>query len=119
MITAVMSDVWRVRFTRAELTVPPWPMPGMAEVCAGWQTWLAESGLEPGTPFLVSPLLEYDVALNGFFLEPAMRASAVTTQAGYARDLAAFLSFLWSARGKRSWRDATEADHVAYLVWRR
>ncbi len=32
---------------------------------------------------------------------------------------AAFLSFLHRARGGRSWRDATEADHVAYLVWRR
>ncbi|MFF0256909.1 tyrosine-type recombinase/integrase [Micromonospora zamorensis] len=119
MITAVTSPVWRVLFTRTELIVPPSPMHGMAEVCAGWPTWLAESGLEPGMPFLVSPSLEYDVALNGFFLDPAMRAAAVTTQAGYARDLAAFLSFLWSARGKRSWRDATEPDHVAYLVWRR
>jgi site-specific recombinase XerD len=26
---------------------------------------------------------------------------------------------LWSARGGRSWRDATEADHAAYLYWRR
>ncbi|MET8358886.1 site-specific integrase [Micromonospora sp. NPDC005171] len=119
MITAVTSPVWRVLFRRAELIVPPSPIHGMAEVCAGWPAWLAESGLEPGTPFLVSPSLEYDVALNGFFLDPAMRAAAVTTQAGYARDLAAFLSFLWSARGKRSWRDATESDHVAYLVWRR
>jgi len=48
-----------------------------------------------------------------------MLASAWTTQAGYARDLVAFLSFLHRARGGRSWRDATEADHVAYLLWRR
>jgi hypothetical protein len=47
-----------------------------------------------------------------------MIGAAKTTQAGYARDLAAFLSFLWSARERRSWRDATETDHLAYLVWR-
>jgi site-specific recombinase XerD len=37
-----------------------------------------------------------------------MVASAWNTQAGYARDLAAFLTFLWSAREGR-----------AYLYWRR
>jgi site-specific recombinase XerD len=119
MIASVTSPLWRVRFTRVELPVPPSPLPVIAEACAGWPAWLAESGIEPGTPFLVSPSLEYDVVLNGFFQEPPMRAAATTTQAGYARDLAAFLSFLWSARDRRSWWDATEADHLAYLVWRR
>ena len=95
------------------------PLPWMAQVCVDWPEWLTESGVEPGTPFLVSPLFEFDVALNAFFQEPAMRATAATTQAGYARNVAAFLSFLWSARCRRSWRDATEDDHVAYLVWRR
>ncbi|MDM4783287.1 MULTISPECIES: site-specific integrase [unclassified Micromonospora] len=119
MITAVSIPVWRVRFTHAELPVPSSPLPGMARVCADWPGWLAQSGVEPGTPFLVSPSFEFDVVLNGFFQEPAMRAAAATTQSGYARNVAAFLSFLWSARGGRSWRDATEDDHVAYLVWRR
>ena len=41
------------------------------------------------------------------------------TQVGYARDIAGFLTFLWSSRGKRSWRDAAESDHLAYLYWRR
>jgi integrase len=80
---------------------------------------LADAEVEAGTPFLLSPLLEYDVILNGFFQQLVMKGSAKTTQAGYARDLAAFLSFLWSARDGRSWRDATQADHLAYLVWRR
>lgn len=71
------------------------------------------------TPFLLSPSLEYDVLLNGFFQSVGMVASAWNTQAGYARDLAAFLTFLWSAREGRSWREATEADHRAYLFWRR
>lgn len=52
--------------------------------------------------------------LNAFFRAPVMRTKARTTQHGYARDLAAFLSFLHAARG-RGWRDATEADHLAYL----
>ncbi|WP_428837560.1 site-specific integrase [Streptomyces olivaceiscleroticus] len=43
----------------------------------------------------------------------------VKTRFGYARDLAAFLAFLWSARGRKGWRDAVEEDHLAYLVWRR
>ncbi|WP_246595263.1 site-specific integrase [Actinoplanes auranticolor] len=119
MITAVSDPVWRVRFTRAELPVPSSPLPGMAQFCAAWPGWLAESGVEPGTPFLVSPSFGFDVVLNGFFREPTMRAAAATTQSGYARNVAAFLSFLWSARDRRSWRDASEDDHLAYLVWRR
>ncbi|WP_410580327.1 tyrosine-type recombinase/integrase [Amycolatopsis sp. lyj-108] len=48
-----------------------------------------------------------------------MQDAPKNTSNGYARDLAAFLNFLWRARGEKSWRDATEADHLAYLVWRR
>jgi site-specific recombinase XerD len=48
-----------------------------------------------------------------------MAQRAPLTRQGYARDLAAFLSFLCSAGGRRSWRDASETDHLAYLVWRR
>ncbi|AQU70252.1 hypothetical protein BBN63_32800 [Streptomyces niveus] len=76
-------------------------------------------GLEVGTPFLISPLFEYDVVLNGFFQSPGMRMRAVNTQFGYARDLAAFLTFLWASRRRKGWRDAVEEDHLAYLVWRR
>ena len=84
-----------------------------------WSDWLAREGLLPGTPFLISPTAEYDVVLNGFFRDARMVTSARRTQEGYARDLAAFLNFLWLARGQRSWRDAGEADHLAYLQWRR
>jgi hypothetical protein len=48
-----------------------------------------------------------------------MIGSAWNTQAGYARDLATFLTFLWSSRDGKSWREATEADHTGYLIWRR
>ncbi|MFE6164984.1 hypothetical protein ACFQ7F_39430 [Streptomyces sp. NPDC056486] len=33
----------------------------------GRAEWLREVGLEPGSPFLISPDFEYDVVLNGFF----------------------------------------------------
>ena len=61
----------------------------------------------------------YDVALNAFFCSADMLRCAPLTQQGYARDLAAFLTFLWSGRAGRGWRDATAEDHSAYLVWRR
>jgi hypothetical protein len=115
----VINSQWLVRFVRAEVPEPVAPLPFVAGLPAGWPEWLTESGLEVGTPFLVSPSLEYDVVLNEFFRHPTMAGAARTTQAGYARDLAAFLSFLWSARKRRSWRDAVEDDHLAYLAWRR
>ena len=48
-----------------------------------------------------------------------MLCRAWNTQDGYARDLKAFLNFLWHNRNRASWRDATTADHLAYLGWRR
>ncbi len=72
-----------------------------------------------GTPFLVSPSLEYDVELNRFFHRPTLLGAPWNTQAAYARDIAQFLNFLWASRCEKSWRDVTEADHLAYLVWRR
>ena len=80
--------------------------------------WLADEAIAPGTPFLLSPVFEYDVDLNAYFTEE-LATSAPKTQEASARDLAAFLTFLWRSRGGRSWRDATEDDHRAYLNWRR
>jgi hypothetical protein len=57
--------------------------------------------------------------LNSFFLSGDMLCRAWNTQDGYARDLKAFLNFLWHNRNRVSWRDTTTADHLAYLVWRR
>ena len=84
-----------------------------------WAWWRDQADIPVGTPFLISPEFEYDVALNAFFCCASMVGSARTTQGGYAQDLAKFLTFLWTARGRRLWRDATEADHTAYLYWRR
>jgi site-specific recombinase XerD len=110
---------WLVRFTPAELPSPAEPFPFVAVLPGDWVGWLRRAEVVARTPFLLSPSLEYDVVLNAFFQRAGMVASAWNTQAGYARDLAAFLTFLWSAREGRSWREATEADHRAYLYWRR
>ena len=48
-----------------------------------------------------------------------MLGHAWNTQDGYARDLKAFLNFLWRNRNRTSCRDATAADHLAYPAWRR
>ena len=95
------------------------PRPFVRDLPVDWAQWRRQEQVQPGTPFLLSPELEYDVCLNEFFRSVGMVASAITTQEGYARDLASFLTFLWSARERQSWRDATEADHLAYLFWRR
>src|SRR5215472_9016359 len=116
---AVVTGRWRVCLT------PAAPRTSAAEALCerswleGWDDWLRRADLLPGTPFLISPEFEYDVALNGFFLDVPMAGRSPRTQEGYARDLAAFLNFLWLARGGRSWRDASAADHLAYLQWRR
>ena len=94
-------------------------LPFVGALPDGLDEWLDEGGIAEGTPFLVSPLFEYDVDLNGFFRGLRMAAAPRATRNGYALDLAKFLTFLWVGRGGRSWRDATEDDHVAYLVWRR
>ena len=84
-----------------------------------WVEWREAAAIPPKTPFLLSPNFDYDVALNSFFLSGDMLCRAWNTQDGYARDLKAFLNFLWHNRNRASWRDATTADHLAYLGWRR
>ena len=110
----------QVRLTPARLPSPGKPRSFVADLpCGEWGDWLVQSGLRPGTPYLLSPDYVYDVELNEFFQDVRMLASASNTQVAYARDIAGFLTFLWSCRGKRSWRDAAESDHLAYLYWRR
>jgi site-specific recombinase XerD len=90
----------------------------LAALEGSWQEWARSAGIPPGTPYLISPALIYDVELNEFFYSADMLGCRSATRLGYARDLAAFLSFLHRSRGGRGWRDATEDDHTAYLVWR-
>ncbi|MFG2989289.1 tyrosine-type recombinase/integrase [Streptomyces sp. NPDC048257] len=116
----MIVNAWRVRATMDEVELPRDGVRFDARLLTdGRAEWLREIGLDPGTPFLLSPAFEYDIVLNRFFQSPGMRMHAVNTQFGYARDLAAFLTFLWVSRGGKGWRDATDADHLAYLVWRR
>lgn len=114
-----MKIGWRVRYVLAELPEPVSPLPFVSELPGDWPGWLKEDGVVVGTPFLISPSFEYDVELNAFFRSVEMVGDAWNTQVGYARDVMAFLDFLWTSRDERSWRDATEADHTAYLAWRR
>ena len=114
----MITKRWNVRLTPAALPSPTQPMTFVADLPDDWEGWLRHEDVVPGTPYLLSPSYEYDLVLNDFFQSVGMVASAANTQIGYARDLAAFLTFLFAARG-RSWREATEADHRAYLYWRR
>ncbi len=81
--------------------------------------WLDERDVPEGTPYLISPALEYDIDLNRYFLAPVMAGAAQNTRLAAAGDLCRFLRFLDQCRGGRSWRDAGEDDHAAYLYWRR
>lgn len=107
-----------MHFVPHELPEPVVPLPFVSLLPDGWDDWLKAGEVPVGTPFLMSPRLEYDVQLNEFFRSPGMMGAAWNTQAGYARDVSAFLTFLWASREK-SWRDATERDHLAYGYWRR
>ncbi|MFE0023321.1 tyrosine-type recombinase/integrase [Amycolatopsis sp. NPDC059021] len=112
----MIMNRWRVAVTPAEV-------PGLVDVRPGWvsdwSSWLRTAEVAPGMPFLVSPRFEYDVRLNGFFRSPRMWSSSPRTQVGYARDLAAFLTFVWTARGVTRWDAVSDKDHLAYLYWRR
>jgi integrase len=81
--------------------------------------WLDERDVPDGSPFLISAALEYDIDLNRYFLAPVMAGAAQNTRLAAAGDLCRFLRFLDECRGGRSWRDAGEDDHAAYLYWRR
>lgn len=72
-----------------------------------------------GTPFLLSPSFSYDRELNEFFYSADMLSMRMSTRVGYAGDLVMFFNFLYRGRGVVDWRDATETDHRAYLLWRR
>jgi len=118
----VDHGLWHVELTKRGVPglsglLPELVAPG--SVLDGVEGWLDERDIPDRLPFLVSPTLEYDSVLNGYFLTPTMVGAAENTQLAAAGDLCRFLNFLWSARGKSSWQDATEADHVAYLYWRR
>ena len=116
----VTRSRWHVRFTATELpqsrSLPSTDDNLHAEA---WPDWLRRTRQTPGTPFLLSPSFDYDPDLNDFFRSAAMSTMASTTQVGYARDIASFLTFVNHVNSQRLWRDVSEDDHLTYLHWRR
>lgn len=110
----MINDHWRVCFTRRDL--PDGAKFG--EWLEDWDDWLDQADIVEDTPYLLSPTFEYDVELNTYFHSPLMQGKPWNTLAAHARDMAGFFTFLWTARDQRGWRDATEADHLAYKAWR-
>ena len=109
---------WQLCYFPAELPTPSTPH-SFSALTTDWAKWREVAAIPARTPFLLSPTLDYDVELNNFFLSGDMLCRTWNTQDGYARDLKAFLNLLWHNRNRASWRDATTADHFAYLVWSR
>jgi site-specific recombinase XerD len=105
---------WRVGFTRRDLPSGS----AFGEWLDDWDGWLDRADVVEDTPYLLSPMFDYDVELNSFFVSAQMRGKPWNTLAAYARDMAGFFTFLWAARGQRGWRDAAESDHLAYKSWR-
>jgi site-specific recombinase XerD len=122
VVVLVVRGRWRIELTRRGARRLSTLLPGVGDLPAELEdldAWLDGEDIPDGTPFLVSPSLEYDVDLNGYFLRSALIGGAWNTQIAAARDICRFLDFLWLARGGRSWREAAEADHDAYVYWRR
>lgn len=110
---------WSLHSTSIELPVPEHLPNALGTLPQDRRSWLTKAGIPEGTPFLLSPTLEYDFHLNRFFYAAEMLASSPHTRLAYARDLAGFLTFLESSRGVRDWRNANSQDHEAHLIWRR
>lgn len=111
---------WHVRTTAAELLRSDFsPTSHSVSYTDDWTDWLRDTRQTAGTPFLLSPNFDYDAELNDFFRATAMVTMAATTQIGYARDLANFLTFVNHVDPDRRWRDVTDEDHLSYLHWRR
>lgn len=86
---------------------------------AEWERWLDDLGIPDGTPYLLSPSFVYDVHLNAYFHRVDLLEGPLNSQFNRASALERFLNFLHRNRGGKGWRDATEADHLAYHHWRR
>lgn len=113
------KHVWRLHQVRAVLPLATLPGVVGSDFPSDWTQWRTAQGIPVGTPYLIAPTCEYDVQLNAFFYSVDMLGARLSTRVGYARDLKGFLDFLYFGRDGRTWRDATEEDHRAYLIWRR
>ncbi|MGW0908117.1 tyrosine-type recombinase/integrase [Streptomyces sp. NPDC002853] len=84
-----------------------------------WECWLDDLGIPDGTPYLLSPGFVYDVHVNAYFHRVDFLGGPLNSQLNRASALERFFNFLHLNRGSKIWRDATEADHLAYHHWRR
>ena len=106
---------WQVRFTCAGAVTPAEPIPFVADLPADWEGWIAGEGLAIGTPFLISPTYEFDVVLNGYFLQASMVGATGKTREAHARDIAAFCRSSGSP-GMRS-VGGTLPKLIIWLTW--
>jgi len=90
-----------VCFTQRDLPSPATPPPFGDIVPDDVTGFLDGMGIPDGTPFLLSPRFEYDVALNSYFLQPSMAMEPRSTAENRARALERLLTFLWASRGAR------------------
>ncbi len=121
-LLSVTGGRWRVVLTRRGTPRLSKLLPDVAEPggpADDLDAWLDAEDVPDGTPFLVSPGLEYDIDLNRYFLRPAMIGAAQNTRLAAAGDLCRFLRFLHESRDGKSWQEAGEDDHAAFLYWRR
>lgn len=114
---------WRVHFARRRLQLPSEQRSPLSEIdVERISEWLDARSVTDGSPCLFAPDGRYDLELNRYFENPAVRFRSAHTATAAAYDLADFLTFLWWHRepvGGGSWKDATPVDRAAYLYWRR
>ena len=108
-----------MHYTSRDVARPAEVLPWLRDLPEDLTPWLDEVGLPDGLPFLLSPRYEYDMVLNSYFHRVSLIDAPWNSNANRARALAAFLNFLHRARGGKSWRQATEGDHLAFHQWRR
>ncbi|WP_436764464.1 hypothetical protein [Streptosporangium sp. V21-05] len=95
----MVEERWHVSFTQRGL-----PVGGVfSEWLEDLDQCLDQHDVLEGTPFLLSPTFEYDVAMNEFFVSGSIGGASLNTLEAYARDMAGFFTFLWTSRGEKSW----------------
>jgi hypothetical protein len=77
----MITSRWHVGFTPTELPSPSTPLPFVAELRDDWEEWLRQAEVVPGTPFLLSPTLEYDVGDAWMKLHPQITVNARESRA--------------------------------------
>ena len=83
LFLSVTTGGWRVVLTRRGVPRLSELVPGVAEPGAegdDLDAWLDERDVPDGTPFLISPALEYDLDLNRYFLALVMAGAAQNTR---------------------------------------